>query len=57
MKSKGELIPCKNIIEITPFKPKKEEENIIKGIVIIWETEEYATKRLKSDWIQQTKVV
>lgn len=35
MKRRGDLIPCKNITEITPFKLKKEEEKSIIGIVII----------------------
>jgi hypothetical protein len=30
---------------------------IKKGITIIWETEEYAMSRLKSDWKQQTTVL
>lgn len=40
IKSKGDLSPCKNIIEIKPLYPIKEEVKSIIGTVIIWETDE-----------------
>lgn len=46
----GELKPWKNIIRIRDLKESKVFEIRRKGIAIIWETEEYATRRLKSDW-------
>lgn len=56
MNIRGDLIPWKNMSKMEPFKPIKDEDKIRIGTPIIWDTEEYATKRLKSDWKQQTKV-
>lgn len=46
----GELKPWKNIIRTKDLKDSKVFEISRKGIAIMWETEEYATNRLKSDW-------
>ena len=54
---KVDLRPCKSITMTRLWTDKILFLKIKKGITIIWETEEYAMSRLKSDWKQQTTVL
>ena len=54
---KVDLNPWWNIIKIILLLDNKLSLIIKKGITIIWATDEYATRRLKSDWNTQINLL